>query len=238
MVLSNLERYCVVAVLAERSQKAFEAWLEGLREVERQGLCRVGMDMWGPYRGIVKAKRFQAKIVADGFHVMKQLNDAIAKIRRNLQAKADKASYELLEGMRWILERNRTDLEPAEEAKLLAAFPELRTAYLLKEHFATLANKIKDRSQAELILQAWVYEAHASGIAQLVKFTQTLQHWWDELLNYFNEGSAGSVVEGLNNVLRGKIRRAFGYYVFENFRVHVMPGMNQRGNFFMPLPQI
>jgi Transposase len=121
--------------------------------IERQGLRRVGMDMWGPYRGVVKAKRSQAKIVADGFHVMKQLNDAIAKICRNLQAKADKASYELFKGMRWILVRNRTDLEPAEEAKLLAAlvaFPELRPPYLLKEHFATLVNKIKDRSQAEL----------------------------------------------------------------------------------------
>jgi transposase len=237
LVLSDLERHCVIAVLAERSQKSLEAWLEGLDEAERKAIRLVAMDMWGPYRGVVAAKLPQAEIVADRFHVMKQLNDAIAKIRRNLQAKADKASYELLKGIRWILVRNRADLKPEEEAKLQAAldaFPELRTAYLLKERFATIANKIKNRSQAELFLRAWLYEAQTCGIAQLVKFTQTLLHWWNEFLNYFNEGFTSSVVEGLNNAIRGTIRRAFGYHVFEHFRLHVMV---EHGNLPHPLPQ-
>ena len=129
------------------------------------------MDMWGPYRGVVKTKLPWAEIVADRFHGMKQLNDAIAEIRRRLQTKADPASYELLKGIRWILVRNRADLKPEEEAKLQAAldaFPELRTAYLLKERFALIANKIQDRTRAERFLRAWLYEAQASGIAPLV----------------------------------------------------------------------
>jgi len=60
---------------------------------------------------------------------------------------------------------------------------------LLKERFATIANRIHSRSQAERFLLVWVYEAQASGLAQLVKFTQTLSNWWDEFLNYFNEAS-------------------------------------------------
>jgi transposase len=238
LVLTDLERHCVVAVLAERSQKAFEEWLDQLSEAERQAIRLVAMDMWGPYRGVVKAKLPHAEIVADRFHVMKQLNEAIAKIRRNLQAKTDKTTYELLKGIRWILVRNRADLKPEEEAKLqaaLTAFPELRTAYLLKERFATIANKIRNRSQAELFLCAWLYEAQASGIAQLVKFAQTLSHWWNEFLNYFNEGFTSSIVEGLNNAIRGTIRRAFGYHVFEHFRLHVMV---EHGNLPNPTPQI
>jgi len=238
MVLTDLERHCVVAVLEERSQKALEDWLSELSEAERKAIRLVGMDMWGPYRGVITAKLPHAQIVADRFHVMKQLNEAIAKIRRNLQAKADKANYELLKGIRWILVRNRDDLKPEEELKLqaaLAAFPELRTAYLLKERFAAIANRIHDRSQAERFLQAWVYEAQTSGLAQLVKFTQTLSNWWEEFLNYFNEGFTSAVVEGLNNAIRGTIRRAYGYLVFENFRLHVMV---EHGNLPHPLPQI
>ena len=238
MVLTDLERHCVVAVLEERSQKALEAWLAKLSEIERKAIRLVAMDMWGPYRGVIKTKLPHAEIVADRFHVMKQLNEAIAKIRRNLQAKADKTSYELLKGIRWILVRNRDDLKPEEELKLqaaLAAFPELRTAYLLKERFAAIANRIYDRSQAERFLQAWVYEAQASGLAQLLKFTQTLSNWWDEFLNYFNEGITSAVVEGLNNAIRGTIRRAYGYLVFENFRLHVMV---EHGNLPHPIPQI
>jgi transposase len=155
-----------------------------------------------------------------------------------LQAKADKADYELLKGTRWILVRHRQDLKPEEQAKLqavLAAFPELRTAYLLKEKFRTIADKIQDRQRAERFLQAWVFEAQASGLPQLVKFTKTLKNWWDEFLNYLNEGITSGVVEGLNNAIRGTIRRAFGYHVFENFRLHVMV---EHGNLAPPLPLI
>ena len=53
MVLSDLERHCVIAVLAERSQAAFETWLVGLSEAERRAIRVVAMDMWGalPRRG-------------------------------------------------------------------------------------------------------------------------------------------------------------------------------------------
>jgi len=238
MVLSDLERHCVIAVLAERSQAAFEKWLDGSIAADRQAIRVVAMDMWGPYRGVVKTKLPQAEIVADRFHVTKHLNKAIAKIRRTLQAKADKKDYELLKGTRWILVRHRADLKPEEEAKLqtvLEAFPELRTAYLLKEKFRTIADKIHDRQQAERFLRAWVYGAQASGLPQLVKFTKTLQNWWEEFLNYFNEGFTSGVVEGLNNAIRGTIRRAFGYHVFENFRLHVMV---EHGKLRTPLPLI
>lgn len=238
MVLSDLERHCVIAVLPERTQKAFEAWLDGLKEAERQAIRLVAMDMWGPYRGVVRSKLPHAQIVADRFHVTKQLNDALAKIRRRLQSKADPATYELLKGIRWILVRRRAELKPEEETKLqlaLDAFPELRTAYLLKERFVAIADKIQNRSQAERFLRAWMYEAQASGLVQLVKFTQTLQHWWEEFLNYFNEGFTSAVVEGLNNAIRGTIRRAYGYHQFEHFRLHVMV---EHGDLSYPLPQI
>ncbi len=238
LVLSDLERHCVIAVLAERSQEAFEQWLAGLSATERQAIRVVAMDMWGPYRGVIKAKLPLAEIVADRFHVTKHLNEAIAKIRRTLQTKANKADYELLKGTRWILVRQRRDLKPEEEAKLqavLAAFPELRTAYLLKEKFRAIADKIHNRQRAEQFLRVWVYEAQASGLPQLLKFTQTLKNWWDEFLNYFNAGVTSGVVEGLNNAIRGTIRRAFGYHVFENFRLHVMV---EHGKLAAPFPPI
>jgi len=155
-----------------------------------------------------------------------------------LQTNANKADYELLKGTRWILVRQRRDLKPEEEAQLqavLAAFPELRTAYLLQEKFRTIADKIHNRQRAEQFLRVWVYEAQASGLPQLLKFTQTLRNWWDEFLNYFNEGVTSGVVEGLNNAIRGTIRRAFGYHVFENFRLHVMV---EHGKLAAPFPPI
>ena len=239
LVLSDLERHCVIAVLAERSQEAFEHWLAGLSTAERQAIYVVAMDMWGPYRSVVKTKLPQAEIVADRFHVTKHLNEAIAKIRRTLQAKADKADYELLKGTRCILVRHRQDLKPEEEAKLqavLAAFPELRPAYLLKEKFRTTADKIHTGNGQNVSCKPGsLHIAQPSGLPQLAKFTKTPKNWWEEFLNYFNEGLTSGMVEGLNNAIRGTIRRAFGYHVFENFRLHVMV---EHGNLAPPLPLI
>jgi len=79
----------------------------------------------GPYRGIAQAKLPYVEIVVDRLPVMKQPNDAIEKIRRSLQTKADKESDELLKGTRWIPVRNLKLVEEAKLRAMLNAFPEL-----------------------------------------------------------------------------------------------------------------
>ena len=72
---------------------------------------------------------------------MKQLNERLTQLRRAVQRRADEATQEVLKGSRWLLVKNRDELKPEEEARLmevLDASPELRTAYLLKEEFRTI----------------------------------------------------------------------------------------------------
>jgi hypothetical protein len=45
-------------------------------------------------------------------------------------------------------------------------------------------------------------------------WTKTLKNWCEE----FTSG----VLEGFSNAMRGTIGRAFGYHVFENFRLYVI----------------
>lgn len=55
----------------------------------------------GPYRGRVEATLSHAELVADPLHVMKQLNEAITNLRRNLQAHTrlrSDGSWHLLSG--------------------------------------------------------------------------------------------------------------------------------------------
>lgn len=225
LVLSDLDRRCVIAVLPERSQEAFKGWLLALGETERSAISVVAMDMWGPYRGVVEAVLPQAEIVADRFHIMKQLNERINQLRRGLQRQADKLTAQALKGSRWLLLKRRSELSPDEASKLQAALAhsdELRQAYLLKEEFRTICEKLTDRAQAERFLAAWAYRAEASGLAPLSKFVGTLRNWWSQFLNYFNNRVTSGLVEGLNNGIRYIIRRACGFHVFEHFRLQVL----------------
>jgi transposase len=225
LVLSDLERRCVIEVLPERTKEVFAQWLDSLAAAERSAIRVVSMDMWDPYRRVVRAKLPHAQIVADRFHVMKHLTHQIDLLRRALQKQADPARYELLKGNRWLLIKNRQDLKPEEEATLrqiLAASEELRVLYLLKEEFRTICERIHDRAQAERFLQAWIWKAVLPGNRYLLRFVQTLRNWWAEFLNYFDDRVTQGFVEGINRAIRGIINRAFGFRNFDNFRLQVL----------------
>lgn len=225
LVLTDIERRCVLEVFDNRLQETFEGWLDGLSQQEKRTIKVVSMDMWTPYRYAVQRKLPKAKIVADRFHVVKQLNHQLNLLRRKLQREAQGQGVEILKGSRWLLLKNRADLTPKEEKKLtliLAASPELRQTYLLKEEFRTICNKIKDKAQAERFLRVWCYKAEATGSRYLAKFVRTLRNWWTEFLNYFDEGITQGFVEGTNRAIRGSINRAFGFRNFANFRLQVL----------------
>ena len=229
LVLSDLERRRVIAVLPNRLKKTFEEWLDSLTEEERRAIKVVSMDMWKAYRQAVRKKLPHAQIVADRFHVMKQLNHQIDLIRRSIQRKAkkdkDEALYQALKGSRWALLKNRSKLTPEQEAQLctiLAVSDELRAIYLLKEEFRTICDKITDRTRAQRFLWAWTGKALATGSRYLIRFVKTLRNWWHEFLNYFDDRVTQGFVEGINRAIRGIINRAFGYRNFDNFRLQVL----------------
>ena len=225
LVLSDLERRRVIAVLPNRQKDTLEKWLDHLTAEERRAIKVVSMDMWNPYRQAVRKKLPHAEIVADRFHVMKQLNHQLDLLRRALQKKADDALYQVLKGNRWLLLKNRSELKPDEEAQLcviLDTSDELRDIYLLKEEFRTICDKINDKARAERFLQAWMWKAMATASRYLIRFVKTLRNWWHEFLNYFDDRVTQGFVEGVNRAIRGIINRAFGFRNFDNFRLQVL----------------
>lgn len=225
LVLSDLQERCVIAILPERSQACLEQWLEQLGPERRQAIRVVSMDMWQPYRQAIQVKLPHAQIVADRFHVMKQLTERLNQMRRTIQRRADELTQQRLKGCRWLLVKNRDELTPSEESQLqtiLVNCPELRTLYLLKEEFRTICDKVKDRPQAERFLRAWIYKAERTGDRFLLKFVQTLRNWWTEFLHYFDDRITNGFVEGINRAIRLIINRAYGYRTFENFRLQIL----------------
>ncbi len=225
LVLSDLERRCVLAVLPTREQKAIVTWLKTRSSGERKAIRVVSMDMWRPYRAFVKKELPQAKIVADRFHVMKNLNEQLTKARRQIQRQADEATANALKGSRWLLVRNRDTLTEEQEQQLMTAITadaDLRQAYLLKEEFRLIFERIHDRERARRFLMAWVFKVQQTNNKYLLAFVKTLKNWWAEILNYFDERITNGFVEGMNRAIRSIIWRACGFRNFENFRLQIL----------------
>ncbi len=225
LVLSDLERRYVIAVLPSREQATLIGWVTTLSGEQRRAIRVVSMDMWRPYRAFVQQYLPQARIVADRFHVMKQLNDHLTKARRQIQREADAATKAALKGCRWLLVRNRASLTPDQEEHLqqvLAASTELRIAYLFKEEFWLIFERIHDQQQARRFLEAWMLKVHFSGNQSLIAFCRTLRNWFDEILHYFDKRITNGFVEGMNRAIRSVISRAYGFRNFENFRLQIL----------------
>lgn len=225
LVISDISRKCILAVLPDREKKTLVNWIESLSPRRRKAIRFVSIDMWAPYYQAAQSHLPHATVVVDRFHVMKQLNTRLTQLRTNYQKQCTPEIQKVLKGSRWILVRNRAELSSEQEDQLtniLKLCPDLRTLYLLKEDFRTIFEKVVCREKAARFLHAWIRKAEATGDKYLARFLTTLKNWQDQILNYFIERITNGFVEGINNALRTTIRIAFGYRNFINFKVRVL----------------
>jgi transposase len=225
LVLTDLDRPCVIAVLPDRKQAALETWLRAWTPEQRAAVEVVSTDLWEPFRQAIRAVLPQARHVADRFHVMRQLNRRLNQARSTLARTGDAPLRQLLQGTRWALVKNPahlTEKEAAHLQPLLEGCPLLRDLYLLKEEFRTICNRVKTRAQAARFLLAWRYKVLATGNVPLSKFVACLDLWWDEFLNYFMDRTTQAFPEGIHNAMRVTMRRAYGFRNFRYFRLHML----------------
>jgi len=225
LVIYAPELGIVLDVLKDRKKATLEAWFEARGSAWCAGVEVYCADMWEPYHQAAQAYLPLALPVVDRFHVMKNLNEAVTKARRAIQRQATEAQKEILKGCRWLLVKNRENLSDEEQQTLhalLAASPELKTLYELKESFRDWFNTCPDRAQADRRLTDWLDQAKATGLKALQAFIGTLNHWRVHILNYFAGRHSNGFAEGANLKIKLINRRAFGYHLFEAFRLHVL----------------
>lgn len=225
LVISAPELGLVLDVLPDRNKETLLKWLDE-RGIEWCAAVQYACsDMWDAYQQAAEQKLPNARRVVDRFHVMKNLNDALTKVRRAIQKDADEKTKELLKGCRWLLVKNRQNLSEEQEKQLagmLEASPELKTCYELKEAFRDLFNQNLTPNAAEKRLRRWVAKVEATAFKSLKSFVNTLRNWWQQILNYFDGRFNNGFAEGVNLKIKMLNRRGYGYRNFNSFRLHVL----------------
>ena len=225
LVLSDLDRHCVIATLADRRMETLEAWFDQLSEAERKAIEEVSMDMWSGYRSAVQHKLPHAQIVVDRFHVAQNLNRVVTKARRDIQRDASDETKQTLKGSRWVLLKNQANLSDDEMAKLELLYqtsPDLKQLHLLKEAFRDIFEDNQSRDLALTALDAWIENVRTAKLKALNPFLNTLDNWYHFILNYFNQRTSQGFVEGMNNKIKLIMRRGFGYRNFNRFSIRIL----------------
>lgn len=220
-------RFATFIVSHSRNKRAFEI-VEGRSNAElkallshipgREAVRVVTMDMSGPYRSFTKSFFPNAAIIADKFHVLRLLNPAINRARKEITG--DRRNLPI----RKLLLKNGTNLDfhtRSRIAEWLTAYPKLREIYMVKEMMHVLY-RTKGIEKARKVFSRLLNKLAGSKIPEIQTLRKTLVSWRSEVLAYFIYGYTNARVEGFNNVAKTIIKRGYGYQSFENYRLRVL----------------
>jgi len=224
-ILSDFEKGKVIWVEQGRKQadceKAYKTLESALSETNT-----VTMDFWVPFENATRTMLPKAKIVYDRFHISRLLNRAIEEERRAYQRDLSKDERKYIKRCsRWVLlrrEKNLTDKHRDHLEELKQANERLYTLYLLKEDFLDIFDPELTRQQACRQIVSWVRDIRKLDFASLKRFANSVLKRIRAILDWFREPISNAKAEGINNVIKTLLKRAYGYKNFDYFRLKVL----------------
>jgi len=209
----------ILGVLENREKDTVVAFLRSIPVRLLNTIHTVCCDMYEGFTEAVRQEIKQAKIVIDRFHVTLKYRDAADDLRKQelkrLKQELDDEAYKQLKGNMWAFRRRREDWTSDDRQvlrRLFAYSPALKLAYELQEQLTAIFNQPISKAVAKVKIQAWIKRVKKSGLACFDDFLKTLDHWWEEITNYFLLRANSGFVEGLNNKIKVLKRRCYGLY--------------------------
>lgn len=199
----------------DRSEESLAMFYDFLGPERSRGIRLAVMDMWKAFRNATEAHAPQAAILYDKFHVLRQLNDAMDKVRKaEYKRLTNRADRKYIKGQKYVLLSHRENLSPEKRQRLktlLAANKRLHTAYVLKEQFAQLWDYRRE-PWARRFFEQWRSALRWQRLKPFEDFAALIERHWAGVAAYCRAENkvALGFVEGLNNKIRVIQRRCYG----------------------------
>lgn len=214
-----------------RNKEAVAEFIKSLDGYEN--IKVVTMDMWVGYRSTVyEVLGNNVCIIADRFHVIKDLTDKAIKARRAIVAKAGNPKLGNNANLMKKNLENLTDKEKEELMDQFAIVPELSILYGLKESFRTIYN-CKTKEEALECYDKWcasiperIKDETTKGkktknidrFDEIRKFQKTVEEWKREIFNYFDYRVTNAGTEAINGLIKivNRVGRGYSYKVLSH----------------------
>lgn len=225
-VLVDISNGQLLEIVESRRQEDVRKVLLSWGEKVLNGIEEVSIDLWPAYKSLAKELMPNAEIVADRFHVFKQVTDELDKGRKKHKKSATKiknkakkdAKLSAINKSKYVLLKNEKKLKLEQKLKLKEVqdqIPELGKMHSLKEQLRNIYEVDKKEANPTLLLIDWLQKAK-SYFPQSVK---TIIRWFSEVVGYFESRTTQGAVEGINNRLKLIKRKGYGFRNLDNFRL-------------------
>ena len=181
-------------------------------------------DMNPHFRRVSKACFPNAVIVADRYHVVRQVYWAMERVRKNEQNKLSNRFRKYFKNSKHLLSKKPQKLTEEEMDRLAFMFeiaPRLADAYRLKNEFLAVI-RTKSSAEGKHKLADWLLSAELLDIPEFWNCTKAYHNWFHEILNSMDVPWTNGFIEGCNNKTKVLKRVCFGMRNFNNFRKRIL----------------
>lgn len=228
-VLVDLEKKKPIAILKNRNKETIREYLVSLGCETLNQIEEVSIDLWIGYKTLAEELMPNANIVADRFHVMKQINEELDQARKKEKRTAEKIKnktereekQEGLKNSKYPLLKKKENLNEIEKKKLeevKKVAPELIKMYEEKEAWRDIFESDITEEKALDNIAEWMKSAQK----YFPESCRTIRRWLHEILAYFDNRTSQGIVEGINQKIKLIKRRAYGMTNFENFQRRIL----------------
>ena len=181
-------------------------------------------DMNPHFREVAKICFPQATIVADKYHVIRQVYWAMEKVRKNEQNNLSKRFRKYFKKSRNLLMKRIEKLTEEEMDRLALMFeiaPRLADAYRIKNEFLDVI-RLKSSNEGKQRLIDWLFSVEVMDLPEFYDCTKAYHNWFQEIMNSMDVPWTNGFIEGCNNKTKVLKRVSYGMRNFNNFRKRIL----------------
>lgn len=249
-IIYSPQSHKIIDILDSRKKNVLNHYFENIPKIEKENVQYFSMDLYDNYRLIAKKHFPKAKIVADSFHVIKNLMECFRRLRIRVMKRFESLKYEnsnyyWLYKKYWkFLNMDRSKLKynsikvnksnmlltPRQIVDYMLSLDDtLKRAYELKEEYLNF-NFMAKLSNCEQWLDEIIYKFQIAQINEYIPFWKLLKNWRIEIINSFNYVDGKRVSNGpmerANRDIKTILRLSFGSTNFTRMRNRIMWIMN------------
>lgn len=214
-------------VLFATEGKDKQTWVQFLEAFEhhnghRHSITQASMDMSVAYQSGATENCRNVQLVFDKFHVIKNANEAVDKVRRAEVRRGGPGVWEALYRSQWLWRKNPENLTGPEQERLsqiqnksLGTAKAYQMRLVLQDIYRSATAAIaKRRFQVWCRWVRWVarfYQTHGNLLASMAKLAQMVENHLAGILAHWKWGVTNAFMEGLNSVFSATKRKARGY---------------------------
>ena len=221
-IVADPQKHKVIDILPNRYENDLIQYFSQFES--RKNVKYFVCDLNSHFRQVAKVCFKNAVIVADRYHVVRQVYWAMERVRKNEQGKLSDRFRKYFKKSKYLLMKPIEKLTDEESDRLALMFeiaPRLADAYRLKNEFLTVIRS-KSSQEGRHRLANWIFSVEVMDLPEFHNCTKAYRNWFEEILHSMNVPWSNGFIEGCNNKTKVLKRVCFGMRNFRNFRNRIL----------------